>query len=180
MYRLFTAIHFPDPVKERIADLCFGVREARWLPIEQIHLTLRFIGEVNKHAFDDIREALDTIATDPFTLSCKGVGFFPLRGNPRVLWVGIEPAPKLQALYGMLERCLEQIGVEREHQKFHPHLTVARFKQQIPVSEVMPFVAANSLFRAGPVAVDAFHLYSSVLRPEGPIHTLEESYPLDR
>jgi 2'-5' RNA ligase len=146
--------------------------------MDQMHLTLRFIGEVNDQQFEEIRTALDEVQTGPFELSLKGVGFFPPRGSPRILWIGLEPCEELQALFGMIERSLEKLGFEREKQKYAPHITVARIKQTIRPAAVMPFISQNSLFKAGPVTVDAFHLYSSVLRPEGPVHRLEESYQL--
>jgi 2'-5' RNA ligase len=179
MQRLFIAIDLPPLIREQIADICFGVREARWVPTTQMHLTLRFIGEVDGRLFDEIRSGLDRVRAVPFEFSLKSTGFFPLRGSPRVLWVGVEPCAGLQALVAIVERLLERIGLPRESRKFHPHITVARIGQAIDPSAVAPFVIANSLFRAGPVMVDALHLYSSVLQPEGALHRLEASYSLN-
>ena len=86
--RLFIAIDPPQEVREQLAALCCGLPDARWTPVEQLHLTLCFIGEVSGDHFLDIREALAELHVPPFPLQLRGVGFFPPRGLPRVVWAG--------------------------------------------------------------------------------------------
>jgi len=178
MPRLFVAIDLPAPVKERLTELCYGLPGAKWMPPEQLHLTLRFIGEVDGGLYREIRSALAEIATPPFTMGLKGLGCFPPRKQPRVLWVGIHPiAEPLLRLRNRLESTLVRLGLEPEHRKFAPHITLARLRET-PLPRLANFLAGNGLFAAAPFPVKEFHLYSSVLSPKGAIHTVEESYPL--
>ena len=178
MHRLFVAIDLPEPVKERLAEICFGIPGAKWVKPEQLHLTLRYIGEVDGATFVDIREALATIDLPPFSVCLKGLGCFPPRKTPRVLWVGIDPPhEQLFRLRKRVETTLVRLGVEPEHRKFAPHITLARLNET-PMNRLANFLAGNSLFSAEPFPVENFHLYSSSLSSKGAIHTLEASYPL--
>lgn len=178
MYRLFIAIDFPDTVKEQIADICFGIQNARWVPFDQIHLTLRFIGEVDKAAFEEIKSVLQTLHAEKFELSLKGAGYFPPRKDPRVLWIGIKKSDPLIRLFNRIERLLKLIGLEPEKRKFHPHVTIARIKDKIHISKIMPFIAQNSLFSVPNIPIDEFFLYSSKLNRDGAIHHMEATYRL--
>ena len=177
MHRLFVAIDLPSPAKESLAKICFGVPGARWVPAEQLHLTLRFIGEVEGTLFREIREALAEIDLSPFPLRLRGFGCFPPRKAPRVLWVGIDENETLIQLRNRVEAILVRQGVEPEHRKFAPHITIARLKET-PLVRLTNFLAGNSLFATEPWEVTEFHLYSSSLSDKGAIHTLEASYPL--
>lgn len=178
MPRVFIAVDFPPHLKERIANMCFGLRGARWVPMEQMHLTLRFVGEVDESQFEEIADALHGVEAERFRLFLKGCGFFPPKRSPKTLWVGVRRNPSLQALHGKIESALERVGVAREKRRFHPHVTIARFKHTVTSADVMGFVKANSLFTSMPVTVDSFHLYSSKLHRNGAVHTREESYSL--
>lgn len=178
MHRLFTAIDLPEQVKERLAEICYGLPGARWVPPEQLHLTLRFIGEVDGATFRDIREGLATIDLPSFPLQLKGLGCFPPRKTPRVLWVGIDSPPAaLLTLRNRIEKNLVRLGIEPEHRKFAPHITLARLKET-PKNRLTNFLAGNGLFNAEPFTVKNFHLYTSSLSAKGAVHTLEASYPL--
>src|SRR4051795_9052565 len=98
MYRLFVSIELPDDVKSSLARLAGDVPGARWLEPDEMHLTVRFIGEVDGVVFDDILAALDDVRVPSFTLGLRGVGHFPPRGEPRVLWAGLERSPELTTL----------------------------------------------------------------------------------
>ncbi len=178
MHRLFVAIDLPATSKERLAEICFGLPRVKWVNPEQLHLTLRFIGEVDGATFVDIRAALAQITTPPFHLRLKGLGCFPPRKIPKVLWVGIEqPNAPLAQLRNRIEAALVRLGMEPEHRKFAPHITLARLKET-PMNRLANFLAGNSLFNVESFAVEKFHLYSSSLTSKGAIHTLEASYPL--
>ena len=177
MYRLFVAIDLPDDVRAGLADLCFGIPGAKWVPPEQIHLTLRFIGEVDGAIFQDISETLADLRTPGFSLRLKGVGHFPPRKPPRVLWVGVEPQPVLIQLRNKVETALIRLGLLPEGRKFAPHITLARL-HNTPLNKIGNFLAGNSLFECPPFPVVTFQLYSSVLTPKGAIHTIETVYPL--
>jgi len=179
MSRLFIAIDLPDTVRERIADICFGIRQARWVASDQLHLTLRFLGETPDCDYQLLTGALADIHAAPFEMTVRGAGFFPPRKNPNVLWVGIEPNGAVTDLYGEIEETVVSCGFEPDDRKFHPHITVARFNERAGIETAAAFTVANALFKAGPFTVSAFHLYSSDLKPWGAIHTREASFPLD-
>ena len=178
MPRLFVAIDFPETVNRRLASLAGGVRGARWLPPEQFHLTLRFIGEVENAALADIAEALSAIRAAPFTVRLTGVGHFPPRGQPRVLWVGVEPSDGMTRLHGVIEHRLRRLGIAPEGRRFAPHVTLARLKQ-VTLGRVRDFLADHGDFITESVAIDEFHLYSSTLGARGAVHLIEASYGLD-
>ena len=175
--RLFVAIDPPDTVREQLAGICCGLPDARWTPAAQLHLTLCFIGEVDGNRFLDIREALSDCTAAPFALHLTGVGFFPPRGLPRVVWAGVERCEPLQVLQRKIVTRLFQLGIEPDNRKFSPHLTLARLGDT-PPAKVGRWLEGNGLFAAGPFTVDRFLLYSSVLGRKGASHTVEQEYSL--
>lgn len=178
MHRLFIAIDFPDETREALANLCFGVPAAKWVSKDQLHLTLRFVGDADDDLFSQIQEALYDVNASQFSLTLKGVGYFPPHRKPNVLWVGIEPSEELARLRDSIEALLEELGLQPEERKYHPHLTLARLRPEAPLAKITGFLSANNLFKAENVPVTEFHLYSSVLMPAGPVHTIEASYQL--
>ena len=177
MYRLFVAIDLPPEIKKELGAISFGLPGARWVDADQLHLTLRFIGEVDGGLYRDIKEMLATVTMVPFALRLQGLGHFPPRKRPRVLWVGIEANDLLMRLRGRIESTLIRGGLEPEGRKYSPHITIARL-QDTPVVKVGDFIAANGLFATTAFTVRDFLLYSSKLTPKGAIHTVEASYPL--
>ncbi len=177
MPRLFVAIDLPAPVQEDLAAMFCGLPGARWTAPEQLHLTVRFIGEVDSSRFRDIREALGAVQSHHFSLHLEGLGFFPPRGRPRGLWVGGGKNEQLLQLYRRLEATLVRAGLEPERRKFAPHITLARLRNT-PASRVGGFIASHSLFLTADFPVNQFVLYSSVLNGRGAKHYVEEVYPL--
>jgi len=178
MYRLFTAVDLPVAVAQELAALGFGLPGARWVPAEQLHLTLRFIGEVDGGLFRDLGQALAEVKAAPFSMGLLGFGCFPPRGPARILWAGVEPPAPVAALYRKVENVLVRRGlVAPEKRKFAPHVTVARL-DRVPRQRLGNFLAGNNLYRSPTFTVGEFHLYSSQLTPKGPIHRLEASYEL--
>jgi RNA 2',3'-cyclic 3'-phosphodiesterase len=178
MHRLFIAIDFPDDVRESLANMCFGVPGAKWVSKDQLHLTLRFVGDADDNLFADIADILHDVNASRFSLTLRGVGYFPPRRKPNVLWVGIEPCEPLAVLRDSIEKLLTELGLEPEERKYHPHLTLARLRPEAPIAKITGFLSAHNLFSAKNVPVNEFHLYSSVLMPAGAVHTIEESYGL--
>lgn len=178
MYRLFIAVDMPRELQERVGNMFFGMPGAKWVAEEQLHLTLRFIGEVDGGVFEDIREGLSEIKADSFTMQLKGMGYFPPRKKPKVLWVGIDKNEKLTILRNRVEAAVVKAGLPPEQRKFSPHITLARLRDT-PLKKVTNFLAGNSLYESESFQVSEFHLYSSVLTPKGAIHQLEATYPLE-
>ncbi len=178
MYRLFVAIPLPGKIRRQLAGLAHGLPGARWVPEEQFHLTLRFIGEVDGAMFRDITAALATVRAPAFSLKVKGVGCFGGRKGARVLWAGVEADDTLYLLQRRIESVLAHTGVEPERRRFSPHITLARFRTPPPRERLGRFVAGNNLFASDVTTIQAFRLYSSFLSPKGATHRVEAEYPL--
>lgn len=179
MPRLFVAIDLPAAIRDRLSSLCCGLPGARWIAPEQMHLTLRFIGEVDSSVFQLVCEALTEVRGEPFTLQLEGIGFFPPRGKPRVAWVGIRKSDQLVQLRKRIESVLVRSGLEPEGRKYSPHITLARLNDT-PGSRIGAYLAHNGLFHSGEFAVREFYLYSSVLNSKGAKHYIEQRYALGR
>jgi len=177
MPRLFIAVDLPDTIRDNLASMSFGIPGAKWVAPEQMHLTVRFIGEVDGALFRDIKNTLDEVNLASFSLQLKGVGYFPPRGAPRVLWVGLEKSEQLLLLRKKIDSALLRIRMAPEGRKFSPHITLARLKKS-PVQKIANFLAGNGLFSQDPFSVEDFKLYSSILSPKGAYHKVERIYPL--
>ncbi len=177
MLRLFVALDPPEPVRLSLARLCNGVPGAKWLPPDQFHLTLSFIGEVDYDAFADIADALAAVSVAPFSLRLSGVGHFPPRGAPKVLWAGLDDGAPAALLRDEIETQLRRLGQAPDSRKFAPHVTLARLKHA-PLGRVRDFLAQHALFASEAFALSTFHLYSSRLGAAGAVHRIEASYPL--
>lgn len=177
MYRLFAAVDLPPEIAEQLQGLCCGVPGARWVQAEQMHLTLRFIGEVDGGIFQEIKDALAGVKAPRFSLQVKGLGVFPPRKTPRVLWAGVAPEEEISALRNRIENLLVGMGLAPEGRKYSPHITLARL-HGTPIHKLGRFLAGNNLFATEPFPVSEFHLYSSELSSKGAFHTIEASYPL--
>ena len=175
MQRLFVAIDLPESVLDALESVAGGLPGARWVPRDQVHLTLAFIGDVDGGVASDVHEALRGVKGLPFDVSLRGLGHFPPRGEPRVAWAGLRPSEPLMQLQRSIVRALESAGCGIEKRKFHPHVTLARLSQT-PPRRLAEWLASNGHFETSPFPVTSFQLYSSHLRPTGPLHTLLESY----
>lgn len=175
--RLFVALELPFELRTRLSRLATGLAGARWLPPENYHLTLRFLGEMPGHRAEELDSALAAMRCRSFTLQLSGVGLFEKAGRPQALWVGVERNPQLDHLQTKIETAVQRIGFEPERRRFTPHVTVARLDNASP-SKLAEWVQANNLLRADPVAVEHFTLFSSHLGKEGAVYTPEVEYTL--
>lgn len=175
--RLFVALDLPWPVKERLAVLGGGIPGARWVPTENYHLTLRFIGEVGAHQAEEIDLALAALRGRRFMLALAGMGTFAKGGRDTQLWVGVERNPQLDLLQSKVEQALQRAGLEPERRRFTPHVTLARLDNAPPV-KVAAFLQAHNLFRAEAIEVGHFNLFSSRLGKEASVYEAEVEYPL--
>jgi 2'-5' RNA ligase len=176
MIRLFVALSLPETVRRQTAMLQGGLPGARWSSDEQLHLTLRFIGEVDEGVARDIDDALSGIESPAFTLTLSGVGEFGGK-NPRMLWAGVRPSEPLRHLQRKVETALQRLGLEAEGRKFSPHVTLARLRGA-PLSKVREFLSAHALFGSLEFPVESFALYSSQLTSDGSIYRIENEYAL--
>jgi 2'-5' RNA ligase len=176
MIRLFTAIEIPETVRAHLSLLQSGVAGARWTPIENLHLTLRFIGEVDEATANDIDEVLIDLLGQAFDMTLKGVGEFGGR-EARSLWAGVAPNAALQRLAAKIESALQRMGRPAETRKFAPHVTLARLKDA-PLAKVHEFLSANNLFDSGGFRVSAFTLFSSHQTAKGSLYRAERRYDI--
>lgn len=166
MIRLFVGIALPDQHRERLSLMAHGLHGARWVAPENLHVTMRFIGEVDEDKAEDLSAALDPVTAEPFELRVQGLGTF---GDPaHVLWAGVADTPKgaLAELYGRIESALVREGLEPEHRKFAPHVTLARFRKG-HVSRLAQYMEAYGDLAMDPFEVTGFTLYRSHLAQDG-------------
>jgi len=176
--RLFVGLDLPWETRERLAGLAgSGIPGARWVPIENYHLTLRFIGEVPPYRAEELDEALAALRGKRFALELNGVGTFAKGGRDTSLWVGVARNPQLEHLAGKVETALQRAGLEPDRRRFAPHVTLARL-DNAPPDKLAGFVQAHNLFRAGPIEVEHFTLFSSLLGKEASVYTPEVEYGL--
>jgi 2'-5' RNA ligase len=175
--RLFVGLDLPWTLKERLAVLGGGIPGARWVPTENYHLTLRFIGEVGAHQAEEIDLALVGLRGKRFELTLAGMGTFAKGGRDTQLWAGVERNAQLDLLQSKVEQALQRAGQEPERRRFTPHVTLARLDNAPPV-KIAAFVQAHNLFRAEAVPVEHFCLFSSRLGKEASVYEAEVEYPL--
>jgi RNA 2',3'-cyclic 3'-phosphodiesterase len=175
--RLFVSIDLPGSVEKVLVDLDPHLHGVRWVPRDQMHLTLGFFPDVPEDVDLALREKLNAIEFRGFFLPIEGLGKFPPKGPPKILWIGVGSGhPHLFQLHKRVQEAALTVGLEPELRPWYPHITLARCRA---VSEgvLRKFFQANAQLDAGLIRVDAFHLYCSELTPAGPIHTCQLSIP---
>lgn len=174
--RLFAALPIPDPVAQELMLWQGGVPGARWQNREQLHLTLRFIGEVDGRDARAIDDALAGIEAPAFELQFHGVGQF---GNkqPHTLWVAARPNEWLDHLARKVDTAIRRVGQPQDAHKFTPHVTLARLRNP-ELDKLRAWLVDHALSTSAEFAVTAFCLYSSKLTSDGSIYRVEREYPL--
>lgn len=177
MHRLFVAIRLPASVRTRLLNLMGGVNDARWQSDDQLHLTLRFIGEVDRHRAEDVAAALAAISARSFPLSLEGAGHFAEGSRGGSLWVGVAPHGPLNTLHKKVDEACRRVGLPPEGRAYLPHITVARLRRA--AGPIDAFVRSASAMASASFVVDAFCLYESRLGSEGATYEIAERYHLD-
>jgi 2'-5' RNA ligase len=176
MVRLFTAIEIPEAQRVRLGLLRAPLGGAKWVDPENMHITLRFAGDIDETVADDFADALGEIEIDPFRTAIAGVGAFGGRGT-RVLWAGVEAGPELDMLYRANERAARIAGLEPSPRGFKPHVTLARMRGARN-SAAAQFLEENGGLRLEPFVVTRFVLLSARPGVGGGPYGLEAAYPL--
>lgn len=176
-HRLFVGIRPPAPIRDALIDLMEGIDDVRWQDEDQLHLTLRYIGEVDSHTADELAERLRAAATPAFDLAIEGTGIFERKGRAHTLWAGVAASPALARLQQRVERQCIAAGLEPAPRKYHPHVTLARLNRAS--GPLGPFLAQTAALRLGPWPVDSYILYESTLRPEGSLYEPVLRYSLE-
>ncbi|SBV31446.1 2',5' RNA ligase [uncultured Sphingopyxis sp.] len=176
-HRLFVALRPPRPVRTLLLAAMHGISGARWQSDEQLHLTLRFIGEVDRHRAEDIAAALGALYAPAVTARINGVGLFERQDRPHMVWAGVEPHELLAALHRKVDQLLARVGVAPETRAFVPHITLARLNRAS--GPVAPFLAQNSDLASPPFAFGHVTLYESEMGHGGSRYHPVARYPLD-
>jgi 2'-5' RNA ligase len=180
--RLFVALQIPATVRENLANLMKQLHplapQARWVRSENLHVTLKFIGEVSAEKLTSIRTALASVRSPrAVTIDFRGLGFFPNEKHPRIFWAGMESSPNLKTLAADIERATEKLGIPPEQRPFSPHLTLARFEPPRLPEKLSASIRENAALEFGSLAAKEFHLIESQLKPSGAEYTTLESFP---
>ena len=175
MHRLFVAIRPPEPTREQLLDLMEGVPDVRWQHDEQLHLTLRFIGEVERPVAEDVATTLGHIRFERFSIGLSGVGKFEKRRHG-ALWAGLQPKDQLKGLNAKVERACQAAGLEPEGRAYHPHITLARWNGRAP--QLDQFLETNAGLACDRWDVEEFILYESRLGRDGAHYEPVERFPL--
>jgi 2'-5' RNA ligase len=166
----------PREVVDALGRMFHRLPGARWVMPEDLHLTLRFVGNVDDADFIEFGERLNSVRQAPFDLELRGLGHFPPRGPVRQLWVGVAANPRLDRLRRSVNGCAAETGIGADTRRFVPHISIARFGTPPADAFIARFLQRHSLLRLPPFPVDAFGLYSSVLSHTGAEHVLEAEY----
>jgi len=177
MHRLFVAIRPPQEIRDLLIDAMDDSPALRWVGDEQLHLTLRFIGEVERPLADDVAAALGRIRSPAFELAVTGVGRFEQR-NGGALWAGVEPRAPVGELAAKVERACVQAGLVPERRAFHPHITLARWNRR-NAEAVTAFERRHADLASPCFSVDEFVLFESHLSRHGPHYEVVAAYRLD-
>lgn len=176
MHRLFVAVRPPPEIRAWLLDLMGGVAGIRWATEAQLHITLRYIGEVDRRRAEDVASALEAVRHPPLELRLTGVGAFERRGQPTVIWAGVAPKQHIEGLHRKVDQACVQAGLDPERRAYHPHVTLARPK---PGSGSLESFLQNAATATSvPFAVEEFGLFESTLTPEGAVYTLAQRYRL--
>jgi 2'-5' RNA ligase len=175
MHRLFVAIRPPSAILSNILAIMSDIEGARWQTDAQLHITLRYIGEVNRHIAQDIAAALGHIPFTPFEISLSGIGSFQRKGRLDCLWAGVIPPHPLEHLHRKIDRACVQCGLPPESRAYLPHLTLARFGRV--AGPIDPFMTRHAGLTSAPFTVHDFCLFESELGQSGSTYHLIERYP---
>lgn len=183
MIRAFIALDIDDKIRDQLARVRKHLerevpeRALRWVRPESVHLTLKFLGDVEQQLLVKIEDTLEVCAgvVQPFSFEVRGLGSFPNQRRPRVLWVGVqEKSGELEKLQKKIEANMSDAGFERERRRFYPHLTLGRVHRRASrsdVEQIAEALNATSIEVLGSIQCSQVHLYRSDLRPTGAVYT---------
>ena len=189
LLRAFIAVEIPPDIHKAIESKTAPLRAAldsslvRWVPSNNIHLTLKFLGDVSPANVDMLSQMLNVEVSQhqPFAIKFGGLGAFPNSRRPRVIWVGIQAPDELEALQHGIEAAAATLGYPAEKRPFSPHLTVGRVKQNISstgMQKIRTALEKTQVGSLGTVQVSAVHLIKSDLKSTGAVYTRLFSAPL--
>jgi len=176
MHRIFVALRPPLAMREALLALRTGLPGARWQTDEQLHLTLRFVGEVDRPEAEDVAAALGTVDGPAPQIALSGVGTFEHRGAVHTLWAGVRRNDALKLLHDRIERALRGVGIVPDPRAFHPHISIARFGRHAP--DLTAFLVQHAALSSALMPIDHMLLFESELGSAGPRYFAIARYPL--
>lgn len=190
LLRAFIAVEIPLSIRQAVCNATADLQKelnslVRWVPLENMHLTLKFLGDVSPSNVEMLKQMISAEADlfECFALRLEGLGSFPSLKRPRVIYIGIEAPAVLNALHRGIESASRRLGYESEDRDFSPHLTIGRVKQNIAAPEqqvIRRALEGTRVDSLGTTKIDAVHLYKSDLKPTGSVYTRLYSAPLKR
>ena len=177
MIRLFSALNIPPDIGAALQSRQTGLVGARWRPLEALHVTLRFYGDIREDVARDLDEALFELSSAPFEIELEGVGAFSGEDGIHAVWAGVADNSALSRLAGACERASRSAGLKLEPRRYRPHVTLAYVRRPSPAA-VATWIETHSRLKSPPIPVTAFGLYSSHQTGEGSRYRLEAQYPL--
>lgn len=177
MIRLFAAVAVPDEIVQALTRRQTGLEGARWRTADQLHLTLRFFGEVREDVARDLDGELSAVGGGPFAITLEGAGAFGEGGDINAIWAGVAESEPLKRLAKAVESAARRARLKPDTRNFRPHVTLAYLRRPDP-DRVAAWIQANNLLKSPPIWVDRFGLYSSFLASDGAQYRLEAEYSL--
>jgi 2'-5' RNA ligase len=177
MIRLFAAVAIPPEIGRALQARQTGIEGARWRPLESLHVTLRFFGEIREDVARDLDAELTTVTGRPFEIRLEGAGSFGEGADLNAVWAGVAESPELRRLAEACETAARRAGLKPERRRYRPHVTLAYLRRPDP-AEVARWIQANNLLKSPAIEVASFGLYSSILGNEGSHYRLEAEYRL--
>ena len=177
MIRLFAALSIPPEIGLALTPRQTGITGARWRPLDALHVTLRFYGELREDVARDLDTELMRVRGAPFEMTLKGAGAFGEGADVHAVWAGVEATAPLVRLARSCEAAARRAGMKADRRHYRPHVTLAYLRRPDPV-EVAGWVQANNLLQSPPIPIDRFGLYSSHQTKAGSAYVLEAEYPL--
>ncbi len=177
MLRLFAARHVPEDIGEPLLRRQNGIPGARWRPLDALHITLRFFGEVREDVADDLDAALSAITAAPFDVALEGAGAFGEGSDIHAVWAGVAESAPLRTLAARCESAARKAGLKPEHRAYRPHVTLAYLTRPDP-ARVAAWIQEHNLLKSPSWRAASFGLYSSTLGPDGSAYGLEREYLL--
>lgn len=179
MVRSFLAFELPDAILKRIGEVQKDLKsfraDVRWVGSQNIHLTLKFFGNIEESKINLIGQAIEELArsTSPIRITVRGMGAFPGMKNPRVIWIGLHEEEKALALFQKrLEGEFQKIGFQPEDRPFHPHLTLGRMRSNRGKDDLAKAMEKYQEEEFGNFQAERVILFKSELTPTGPIYTV--------
>lgn len=177
MHRLFIGLRPPAPIRSHLIAQMGGVHGARWQSDGQLHLTLRYIGEVDRRVAEDVALALGQVHFPAIEAAIDGVGQFDSRGRPNAIWAGVRPHDALAQLHRKLDQAMVRLGLEPERRAYLPHITLARLSGPANIAD--RYLADHAGLASPPFTFTHFTLFESTLGGEGASYEAIERYKLD-